>query len=78
MARARRRYLEKSPPNAAKFPFLQAMFKDAARTVFVALVRHPVGILRGRFHGFEGKPKEYNNPAELANSLRTRLECWWV
>ena len=72
------RYLEKSPPNAAKFPFLQEMFKEAHKTVFVAILRHPIAILRKRFFGFGGKMRQYRTKEKLRRSLEDRLGCWYV
>eukprot|EP00750_Incisomonas_marina_P019888 INCI3646.2.p1 GENE.INCI3646.2~~INCI3646.2.p1 ORF type:complete len:729 (+),score=115.38 INCI3646.2:227-2413(+) len=70
-------YLEKSPPNAAKFPFLQEMFKEAHKTVFVAILRHPIAILRKRFFGFGGKMRQYRTKEKLRRSLEDRLGCWF-
>lgn len=72
------RYLEKSPPNAAKFTFLQEMFKDAGKTVFVAILRHPIAILRKRFFGFGGKIRHYRTKEQLLKALDDKLGCWYV
>lgn len=81
-------YLEKSPPNAAKFPFLQEMFRDAGRTVFISTIRHPIAVLHNRFFGFGGKNHgEAETAAETASitsqdKLRHHFErkmtCWLV
>lgn len=71
-------YLEKSPPNAAKFLFLQEMFRDAKRTVFVALVRHPTAIMRKRITGFGAASGKASSRHNLEQAFHRRMECWYV
>ncbi len=73
-------YVEKSPPNIAKFAFLQAIFKDAGSTVFIAVVRHPIALMRARFFGFGGKETGKNEIDQdyLRENWRNKLDCWWV
>ena len=42
VTRYRHIYLEKSPPNIARFPYLQSMFKKARRVAFLAILKHPI------------------------------------
>jgi len=37
-------YIEKSPPNVARFPFLQNMFKDARKVLFLAIMKNPLSL----------------------------------
>ena len=45
----------------------------------MALVRHPVAIMRGRFFGFGGKVHEHPaSRAQLEGSFRNKMQCWCV
>ena len=81
-------YIEKSPPNIAKFLFLQSIFKESQRNIFVAVVRHPVALLYKRFFGFGGKDggdsellettAKHSTKDHLQNAMALRLDCWSV
>ena len=80
-------YLHTGPPNIAKFPFLQELFRDARRTVFLAVVRHPIALLRKRFFGLgqdQGDDSlteataKYTTKSDLAMYFDYKMSCWSV
>ena len=66
-------YVEKSPPDIAKFPLLQALFHRAKRTVFFGILRHPLAPLMDLYTSAK---KKKESRAALKSYVGRHLDCW--